>query len=294
MFKDNKYTRVYFTIINRALSENHVRISKSLPNYVYYEKHHILPKSLGGTNLHSNLVLLTPKEHYVCHLLLTKMCKNTFHYQKMVRAWDLLSRLRGNNGYVTSAMYQELKTTMSKIKKEHMIKNNPTASIEVRQKISRANKGRLVGDKNPSKRQDVKDKISRSLRGSGKTSNFGLNNGFFGQQHSEETRKIISEKAKSRTNVPPPPQIGSKNHFAKHYRVITPSGEVSSVHCMKEFAYAHDMCRYVIKEYLNKGPVPVLSFQRLYRVKNLSQKQNCQGYSFETMGDPSGNSPSNE
>lgn len=33
------------------------------PDYIYYEKHHILPRCLGGKNYNSNLVLLTPKEH---------------------------------------------------------------------------------------------------------------------------------------------------------------------------------------------------------------------------------------
>jgi len=37
---------------------------------VYYEKHHIIPKSLGGFNSVDNLVLLTAREHYIAHLLL--------------------------------------------------------------------------------------------------------------------------------------------------------------------------------------------------------------------------------
>jgi hypothetical protein len=37
------------------------------------ETHHILPRCLGGDNSKSNLVLLTPKEHYVAHHLLMKM-----------------------------------------------------------------------------------------------------------------------------------------------------------------------------------------------------------------------------
>ena len=39
---------------------------------VYYEKHHIIPKSLGGSNCKDNLVHLTPREHYIAHLLLWK------------------------------------------------------------------------------------------------------------------------------------------------------------------------------------------------------------------------------
>lgn len=41
----------------------------------YYEEHHILPRSLGGNNKKSNLVLLTPREHYLCHYLLWKFAR---------------------------------------------------------------------------------------------------------------------------------------------------------------------------------------------------------------------------
>ena len=37
------------------------------------EHHHIVPKSLGGDNSKSNLVLLTPREHFIAHWLLYKM-----------------------------------------------------------------------------------------------------------------------------------------------------------------------------------------------------------------------------
>ena len=42
----------------------------------YTEKHHITPKCLGGTDDKSNLVLLTPEEHYVAHQLLVKIFPN--------------------------------------------------------------------------------------------------------------------------------------------------------------------------------------------------------------------------
>lgn len=38
-----------------------------------YDLHHILPKSLGGTDEEDNLVLLTYKEHFIAHKLLTKI-----------------------------------------------------------------------------------------------------------------------------------------------------------------------------------------------------------------------------
>lgn len=39
----------------------------------YTEKHHIIPKCMGGTDERSNLVILTAEEHYVAHQLLVKM-----------------------------------------------------------------------------------------------------------------------------------------------------------------------------------------------------------------------------
>lgn len=64
LFIDNKYTHWYYQIIDRAKS-------RILTDYT--EKHHIIPKSLGGQNNKDNLVKLTPREHFICHLLLPKM-----------------------------------------------------------------------------------------------------------------------------------------------------------------------------------------------------------------------------
>lgn len=42
-------------------------------NEGYYEKHHIIPRCLGGTDEARNLILLTGREHYIAHSLLWKM-----------------------------------------------------------------------------------------------------------------------------------------------------------------------------------------------------------------------------
>ena len=41
----------------------------------YLEKHHILPKSLGGNDEKDNLILLTAREHYISHMILHKAYK---------------------------------------------------------------------------------------------------------------------------------------------------------------------------------------------------------------------------
>lgn len=42
----------------------------------YFEKHHIVPKCLGGSDEKDNFVLFTAREHFIAHLLLWKMYKN--------------------------------------------------------------------------------------------------------------------------------------------------------------------------------------------------------------------------
>jgi hypothetical protein len=82
IFIDNKYTKCYYNIINNAKSK--------ISNDGYTEKHHIIPKSLGGSNDKENIVKLTAREHFVCHLLLVKMTNGILH-QKMLYAYTIMS-----------------------------------------------------------------------------------------------------------------------------------------------------------------------------------------------------------
>lgn len=66
MYLQNKYTKCYYNIIERAKSRN-------LPKEIYSERHHIIPRSIGGSNHSDNLVNLTAREHFICHLLLPRM-----------------------------------------------------------------------------------------------------------------------------------------------------------------------------------------------------------------------------
>lgn len=63
-FADNKYTRWYDSIIEYRRCNLAVG---------YTERHHVMPKSLGGSNDPQNIVRLTAREHFVCHRLLVKM-----------------------------------------------------------------------------------------------------------------------------------------------------------------------------------------------------------------------------
>jgi len=84
MFEPNKYTEWYSRIIERAKDQNRSR------KQGYFERHHIIPKSLGGQDDKSNMVFLTAREHFIVHLLLTKMTKGA-EKSKMVFACLKLS-----------------------------------------------------------------------------------------------------------------------------------------------------------------------------------------------------------
>lgn len=89
IFLTNKYSKWYFAIIKN-------RVDNPIKDNSYVEKHHIIPKSIGGSNKKENLVALTPKEHFVCHLLLVKMTTGKFK-TKMSYALRLLSHIENEH-----------------------------------------------------------------------------------------------------------------------------------------------------------------------------------------------------
>lgn len=56
----------------------------------YVEKHHVIPKCMGGGNEKSNLVRLTPEEHCTAHILLTRVFPGE---PKLVYAANLMTVL---------------------------------------------------------------------------------------------------------------------------------------------------------------------------------------------------------
>ena len=105
---DNKYTKIYNQITTRAISRTIIG---------YRENHHVVPRSMGGTNAKSNMVALTAREHFICHWLLTKMvtgadrAKMVYALRMMRVSNDLQNRYETK---ITARVYE-------KYKKEHAI-----------------------------------------------------------------------------------------------------------------------------------------------------------------------------
>ena len=137
---DNKYCRWYFNIIDKALARGWTK--KTSP--VYVESHHIIPQSILKNN---DTVILTAREHFICHLLLPKFLEGQYKY-KMLTALIGMKRKseRTQQRYINSRLYDWAKTEYGKYRKE-LWKNE-----EYRIRVSKSIRERHIdqtGEKNP-------------------------------------------------------------------------------------------------------------------------------------------------
>lgn len=165
------YSKLYYSIIERAQS-------RAEPPIV--EVHHIVPKSLGGSNKKDNLAALTPKEHFVCHLLLTKMYSGK-DKQKMVYAMWAILNLCNNHQYRKKIKGR----TYENLKKEFVAAQKSITGA------ARYNTGKKRPDRTSESFTDEwKANISAAKKGK-PTWNKGIT-------HSDETKALQSQLAKNR------------------------------------------------------------------------------------------------
>lgn len=108
MFVENKYYTLYKKICN-SHSDGVV------------ERHHIVPRSLGGTNDDSNIVKLSPRKHFIAHKCLIR-CTIGIAKKKMVYAlWQMTNR----NGNKNGKQYETLRLQIA----EWMANNRKTGVI---------------------------------------------------------------------------------------------------------------------------------------------------------------------
>jgi len=148
----------------KAKSEN-----RNKSDLAYFEAHHIKPKSFGGegdcrnTN-HPNIVLLTPKEHYIAHLLLTKIYPNSSAMQKAL--WSMVITKQNVRYKPSSKTYESLRKTYIVFSKGL---NNP-----------------FYGKKHTEK---TKERISIKAKG---------NTRWLGKHHNENSKLKLSEYRKGK------------------------------------------------------------------------------------------------
>lgn len=213
----NKYETWYQSLIksrqNRVLSSDE-----------YTEKHHIIPRSLGGSDTADNLITLTAREHFIAHLLLARIYSGNAG-MKMVHA--LRRMLTGNNRYTpNSRTYSVIrKLSMEKCSGMHnpmfgrtgeshpnFGKYDQIWTEELRQKVGASSKGRkwtpeqreklVQSHKEKWADPEFKQKMSAVHRGRPKSEEHKekIRQALKGRVFSDETRAKMS-KSKTKKDI---------------------------------------------------------------------------------------------
>ena len=162
------YQKIYDQIIERA---------KTRKLECYKEKHHIIPKCIGGRNEKSNIVELMAREHFLCHWLLHEiyqtnsklafafwgMCnqKNANQKERYIPSSRTYEYARTLNSYFSSIIQKGKKKNIESIKKmvETRKKNGsyqPTKEHILKNKLANKGKKRSL---------DYCNSVSKRLKG---------------------------------------------------------------------------------------------------------------------------------
>jgi len=199
------YQRIYDSLMHRAKD-------RAVEGYV--ERHHVLPKSMGGGNEASNLVSLTAREHFLAHWLLFRI----HHTRQMARAFRLMvddtSRRRGRDYAAAKAIYAES----------------------------------MVGDQNVSKRASVRAAISQYLQGNHPYA------GKKRPDHAEKMReKGLIAGEKNPFFGCGERQRGAKNHMAKAVRGVHKYGLLQEWNTLQDAADFLGVTIQAVSQSIRKG-----------------------------------------
>lgn len=258
LFIDNKYSKIYFSIVQRGRD-------RILPPQTYTEKHHIIPRCLGGSCEDHNLVILTAREHFICHRLLTKMTAGK-NRNKMYHALRCFVRAGSKNPRhlkITAHVYEAMSEKQAIAAKEDHLGvlywNN--GEVQVKSRVcpgpnftrGRLSKGKkrwwtngavnrlqerppdaswiLGRSRKPNQRKWTNGQAVKVSDGSPGT-------GWYlgGTKHTDETKRKIAAHRKNQKNV-----------FTKSVRLIDKNGNVHI------FASATEACEVLFGSQQNYG-----------------------------------------
>jgi hypothetical protein len=228
MYLQNKYTRIYYMIIDRAKS----RILDS-----YSESHHIIPKSLGGDNSPDNLVDLTAREHFICHLLLPKMTEGKAKQKMTFAAWALTMKKDKLNRKISNRIYQKLKEDRAKL-----LRGKPI-SEEQRLRLIKVNTGKPCSEEKKAKIREA-----RARQVTSPETRLKMSISRKGKSQTESQKQAVSKSLKGKTRSP---ETIQKIKEARANQVIT-TIQVTCPHCGKVGSnrimprYHFDNCKEIL------------------------------------------------
>ena len=154
------YEKIYKNIVSKAQSRD------KLDSYT--ERHHVIPKSLGGTDDDRNMVTLTAREHFLAHYCLWKFNVGQAK-SKMAHAFSFMRAGMDGNRYINSKLYSSIRSDLKHTTKtKQKISLNNVGMLGKNHTEETKNKLRKIIPWNKGKKgisEEARRNLSNSLKG---------------------------------------------------------------------------------------------------------------------------------
>lgn len=165
----------------------------------YCEVHHIVPRSLGGSDDADNLIRLTARQHYVAHWMLSRAMGGS-----AARAFFMMSNF-GKYGTVNSTTYEKARKEYAKQVSIQMQENPnvPEFTPEHREKLRQAKVGKKLSAEHRANvgKSQIGRKLSEEHKRKISESKKGIATRGYGWQHSEETKMKMKQSQQFKTDI---------------------------------------------------------------------------------------------
>jgi hypothetical protein len=209
-----KYERWYNSIVENAKKRNW---NKNDSEH-YLEAHHVVPRCFGGSNTKDNIILLTAREHFICHLLLVKIHTQPDEKVKMIYAlYRMCGIINDDRKVMSSRWFESVRRMMSlgcsgknhpQYGTTHPSKGVPRTQ-DVREKIRKSLTGKKLGPQ--SKQARLKKRLTQ------RASDIIIEDKkFLSLSHASEELNINRDTIRYRLKSPNWPNYKRENYVEKH------------------------------------------------------------------------------
>lgn len=192
------YKQIYTNLVTRGKTQRKLN---------YTEKHHIIPKCKGGTDEEDNLTTLTAREHYLCHLLLTRIYPED---DKLKYAFWCMVSMNDRKYKVSSRLFEEFRIKLVEMKKgsRHSIETKKNMS-KPRSEEGKANMRKPKSDSSNMRKpkpEGFGDKVSKALTGRK-----------LDEEHAKKISESLKGKPKPKVKCPVCGTIGGSKGAMKRW-----------------------------------------------------------------------------
>ncbi|MGD9679025.1 MAG: HNH endonuclease signature motif containing protein [Vulcanibacillus sp.] len=229
-------------------------------------RHHILPKKMGGVDNKENLIVLTYREHFIAHLILF-YCK----YKPMCFAFIRMCNTKDGQNFINSIQYEAVRNEHSK---NICGKDNPIFKLKNKKewqwRNAEAQKGKIPWNKGKKMSKDYCDAVKKGhchLKGED-SPRYGMKMTEASKQRMRNAKKLNPPTGKNNGNY-------GKKHPGLNHRGKNPSAK--KVFCVElgvEFPCIKDAALTMYKDF-------TLVQGRNYINKSIKEKISVKGYTWE-------------